>query len=90
MKNWKNIFIASAVVALLYLVICGLGAGASGDEYFHVNHSEDVFNYYKTLGEDKTAATVTDKNNLPFYSQFPDTFIQFIIKTLSAQELLHF
>ena len=52
MKNWKNIFIISAVIALLYLVICGLGAGASGDEYFHEKHSEDVFNYYKTLGED--------------------------------------
>lgn len=81
MKNWKNIFIASAVFALLYLIICGFGAGASGDEYFHVNHSENVFNYYKTFGEDKTAATPTDNNNLPYYSQLPDTFIQFIIKT---------
>ena len=88
MKNWKNIFIASAVVALLYLIICGLGAGASGDEYFHVNHSEDVFNYYKTLGEDKTAATVTEKNNLPFYSQFPDTFIQFVIKTFGIDNYM--
>ena len=88
MKNWKNIFIISAVIALLYLVICGLGAGASGDEYFHVNHSEDVFNYYKTLGEDKTAATPTQSNNLPFYSQFPDTFIQFVIKAFGIDNYM--
>lgn len=88
MKNWKNIFIASAVVALLYLIICGLGAGASGDEYFHVNHSEDVFNYYKTLGKDKTAATITNNNNLPYYSQLPDTFIQLIIKTFDIDNYM--
>jgi tetratricopeptide (TPR) repeat protein len=88
MKNWKNIFIASAVFALLYLIICGFGAGASGDEYFHVNHSENVFNYYKTFGEDKTAATPTDNNNLPYYSQLPDTFIQFIIKTFGIDNYM--
>ena len=88
MKNWKNIFIISAVIALLYLVICGLGAGASGDEYFHVNHSEDVFNYYKTLGEDKTAATITEQNNLPYYSQLPDTIIQLIIKTFGIDNYM--
>ena len=88
MKNWKNIFIASAVFALLYLIICGFGAGASGDEYFHVNHSENVFNYYKTFGEDKTAATPTDNNNLPYYSQLPDTFIQLIIKTFGIDNYM--
>lgn len=88
MKNWKNIFIASAVFALLYLIICGFGAGASGDEYFHVNHSENIFNYYKTFGEDKTAATPTDNNNLPYYSQLPDTFIQFIIKTFGIDNYM--
>jgi tetratricopeptide (TPR) repeat protein len=88
MKNWKNIFIASAVFALLYLIICGFGAGASGDEYFHVNHSENVFSYYKTFGEDKTAATPTDNNNLPYYSQLPDTFIQLIIKTFGIDNYM--
>jgi tetratricopeptide (TPR) repeat protein len=88
MKNWKNIFIASAVFALLYLIICGFGAGASGDEYFHVNHSENVFNYYKTFGEDKTAATPTDNNNLPYYSQLPDTFIQLIIKAFGIDNYM--
>lgn len=80
MEKSKKIFLVTIAIALLSLIICGLGAGASGDEYFHVNHSQDVFNYYKTFGKDKTAATPTAENNLPYYSQLPDTIIQFFIE----------
>ncbi len=85
---WRPLFILFLLIALGYLVICGFQAGASGDEYFHVNHSQDVFNYYKTLGKDKTAATITDNNNLPYYSQLPDTFIQLIINIFNIDDYM--
>ena len=88
MEKSKKIFLISIIIALVSLVVCGLGAGSSGDEYFHVNHSQDVFNYYKTLGEDKTAATPTADNNLPYYSQLPDTFIQLIIETFGIDNYM--
>ncbi|MBO7277454.1 MAG: hypothetical protein J6U84_05780 [Bacteroidales bacterium] len=88
MEKSKKIFLVSIIIALVSLVVCGLGAGTSGDEYFHVNHSQDVFNYYKTLGEDKTAATPTSENNLPYYSQLPDTFIQLIIETFGINNYM--
>lgn len=30
-------------------------AGISGDEYYHVDHAEKVYNYYKSLGKDSLA-----------------------------------
>jgi tetratricopeptide (TPR) repeat protein len=76
---WRTVFLFAIILSLIGLLVLAKDAGISGDEYFHVHHSKDVINYYKTLGEDKTAAIPTASNNLPYYSQSPDTFIHLLI-----------
>ncbi len=85
---WRPIFILAAVFSLVALLVLAKDAGISGDEFFHVHHSQDVFNYYKTAGEDKTAATPTLANNLPYYSQSPDTFIHLLIDIFGVEDYM--
>lgn len=85
---WRPVFLISIVSFLFGLIILASDAGFSGDEFFHVHHSKDVINYYKTLGEDKTAAIPTETNNLPYYSQSPDTFIHLIIDAFGIENYM--
>ena len=84
-KIWRPVFLFVLALSLFGLLFLAKDAGISGDEFFHVHHSQDVFNYYKTFGEDKTAATPTESNNLPYYSQSPDTFIHLLINTFCME-----
>ena len=62
---WKWIFIALAAIGLISIVCMSTGAGMSGDEHFHSEHAKNVYNYYATVGEDSTAAVITEDYNLP-------------------------
>ena len=87
-KIWRPVFLFVLALSLFGLLFLAKDAGISGDEFFHVHHSQDVFNYYKTFGEDKTAATPTESNNLPYYSQSPDTFIHLLINTFGIEDYM--
>lgn len=54
------------------MIFASQDAGISGDEFFHTEHAEHVFNFYKTRGQDTLATTVTESNNLPLYGQLID------------------
>ena len=54
------------------MIFASQDAGISGDEFFHTEHAEHVFNFYKTGGQDTLATTVTESNNLPLYGQLID------------------
>lgn len=85
---WRPVFVLVMVLSLVGLLVLQNSAGISGDEYFHVEHSQDVLSYYKTFGKDKTAATPTPDNNLPYYSQLPDTVIHAIINAFGIEDYI--
>lgn len=72
-KNiWQYIFYIIAGISLISMIFASQDAGISGDEFFHTEHAEHVFNFYKTGGQDTLATTVTESNNLPLYGQLID------------------
>jgi len=83
---WKWIFWALASVALIAIIALSLSAGNSGDEHFHLEQAEHVYNYYATGGQDSTAAVVTPKYNLPYYGQCVDNLAYFIVKKCNIQD----
>lgn len=70
----KGVFVLLAVASLIVLVVGSFGAGMSGDDEIHNVHAAHVYDFYRTLGKDKTAAVVTDQYNLPLYGQVVDNF----------------
>lgn len=70
----KGVFVLLALVSLVLLVVGSFGAGMSGDEEFHNDHAVHIYDFYRTFGQDKTAAVVTEKYNLPLYGQVVDNF----------------
>lgn len=72
-KNiWQYLFYIIGAISLISMIFASQDAGISGDEFFHTEHAEHVFNFYKTGGQDTLATTVTDNNNLPLYGQLID------------------
>ena len=45
-----------AAIGLISIISMSTDAGMSGDEHFHTEHAENVYNYYATFGQDSTAA----------------------------------
>lgn len=87
---YRPLYVVLLAVMLGTMMILSTDAGISGDEHLHVKHAKDILNYYKTLGEDKTAATITASNNLPYYGQLPDTVIYIITELFSIDDYMGF
>ena len=85
-KIWRWVFIAFSAIALISMIIMSTDAGMSGDEHFHTEQAENVYNYYATWGQDSTAAVVTDDYNLPYYGQSVDNLAYFITKTFGIED----
>ncbi len=84
---WKWLFWGIALVALVTIMLLSRGAGISGDEKFHLDQAENVYNYYATGGKDSTAAVVTPDYNLPYYGQSVDNFAYFVTKTFHIDDV---
>lgn len=84
---WKWIFWGVAALGLVVIMLLSRGAGNSGDEHFHLEQAEHVYNYYATGGEDSTAAVVTPNYNLPYYGQSVDNLAYFITKTFHIDNI---
>ena len=65
------------ILLLGVFIRLSLDAGISGDEYLHLNHSYDVINYYKTLGQDRSCMH-TPKTFLKYYGQSYDNLATLI------------
>lgn len=87
---WQYIYIGIAGLGLIILIVLSQKAGISGDEFYHYDHAENVYNYYKTLGKDSTAAVVTPNYNLPYYGQVADNIAYFFTKTFSIDDFMGF
>ncbi|WP_297092381.1 tetratricopeptide repeat protein [uncultured Draconibacterium sp.] len=69
----KLIFIGISAVLLGIMSILSQDAGISGDEYFHVDHAESVWNFYKSMGKDKAA--LYNDHTLHLYGQSLDNLV---------------
>ncbi len=85
-KIWRWVFIAVSAISLISMIIMSTDAGMSGDEHFHTEQAENVYNYYATFGQDSTAAVVTPDYNLPYYGQSVDNLAYFITKTFGIED----
>ncbi len=84
---WKWIFMGLAFTSLVTIILLCLSAGNSGDEHFHLEQAENVYNYYATGGKDSTAAVVTPEYNLPYYGQCVDNFAYFVTKIFNIENI---
>jgi tetratricopeptide (TPR) repeat protein len=64
----KNLFFVISLISLIGMLAMSQSAGISGDEHVNYEHSEFVYNYYQTLGQDTTALN-TPKTKLKHYGQ---------------------
>ncbi|MDX9882294.1 MAG: tetratricopeptide repeat protein [Prolixibacteraceae bacterium] len=88
-KKLKIVFWGLSVVFLLAVLIISRDAGISGDEEVHYKHSEMVYNYFKTLGKDKSALD-TPKTHLQYYGQSFDNFVTILIHVFNIDDVYGF
>ncbi len=88
-KKLKIVFWGLLVVFLLAVLIISRDAGISGDEEVHYKHSEMVYNYFKTLGNDKSALD-TPKTHLQYYGQSFDNFVTILIHLFNIDDVYGF
>ena len=82
----KIIFIGFSIVLLVTMMFMSRNAGISGDEYFHVDHAEKVFNYYKTFGKD-TLALNDSEGLLHLYGQSLDNEVHFFNEWFNVEDI---
>ncbi len=70
----KGAFYLLCLFGFIFLFWGSFHAGMSGDEEIHNVQAAHVYDFYRTLGKDSTAAVVTDSYNLPLYGQVVDNF----------------
>lgn len=85
-EPWFWIFIGICFAGLIAILLMSRQAGNSGDEHFHLEQAEHVYNYFATGGKDSTAAVVTPEYNLPYYGQCVDNLAYFISHATSADD----
>ncbi|MCT4590704.1 MAG: tetratricopeptide repeat protein [Carboxylicivirga sp.] len=89
MKSGTSYNFLLAAVALCVLGIWiyhGLEAGISGDEYVHLNHANDVLDYYLSFGQDRSALH-TPVTNLKYYGQGFDNLAALIIRVFEIDDI---
>ncbi|HZL12115.1 MAG TPA: tetratricopeptide repeat protein [Prolixibacteraceae bacterium] len=88
-KNLKLIFSVLAIVMLSAMLLISRDAGISGDEEVHYKHSEMVYNYFSTLGNDKSSLH-TPKTHLQYYGQASDNLVTMLIHGFGIEDIYGF
>ncbi|WP_299579092.1 tetratricopeptide repeat protein [uncultured Sunxiuqinia sp.] len=88
-RHLKILFYMSALIMLVSLLFISRDAGISGDEEVHYLHSEEVYEYFATLGKDRDALN-TPKTHLQYYGQTPDNMATILIHWLGIEEVYAF
>jgi tetratricopeptide (TPR) repeat protein len=89
----KRIFILILTLQLIYMLAASLGAGISADEFRHNEQARKVFNYYSTLGKDKSALGSTRQDPMQYNGQSFDNLMYLagkIFKVDNYMEMRHF
>ncbi|MCM1168366.1 MAG: GtrA family protein [Bacteroides sp.] len=86
--KYKLAFYILCAVGLVFMIAGSFGVGMSGDEHFHIPQAEHVYDFYRTLGKDQAAITVTPSNNLPMYGQFVDNVVYLVCRALDIEDIM--
>src|SRR5665648_785456 len=78
-----------AIVMLSAMLLISRDAGISGDEAVHYKHSEMVYNYFSTLGNDKSSLH-TPKTHLQYYGQASDNLVTMLIHGFGIEDIYGF
>lgn len=88
-KALKYIFYAVAAVMLIIMIYLSRLAGISCDEVLHYGHSEAVYSYFATGGEDKSALD-TPETHLKYYGQSYDNTVTILIHWFGIDDVYAF
>jgi tetratricopeptide (TPR) repeat protein len=85
----KYIFWSLLILVLAFILITSKYAGITCDEVLHYNQSKDVWNYFATGGEDKSALS-NPVWHLSYYGQSYDNIVTFIAQWLKIEDIYSF
>lgn len=88
-KRLKIVFVILSVVVLAIMLLISRDAGISGDEEVHYKQSEMVFDYFASMGKDKSAVN-TPKTHLQYYGQAFDNFTTILIHFFGIDDIYTF
>jgi len=88
-KKIKLIFWILALIMLAVLLLISRDAGISGDEEVHYQQSEMVYNYFSSLGIDKSSID-TPKTHLQYYGQTFDNLVTILIHWFGIEDIYGF
>jgi len=88
-RHLKIIFVALALLMLAAMIVISRDAGISGDEEVHYKHSEQVYNYFKTMGADQSALH-TPNTHLQYYGQAFDNIVTILIHWFNIEDIYGF
>ncbi|MGV8139972.1 MAG: hypothetical protein AB2L20_32710 [Mangrovibacterium sp.] len=88
-QHLKILFFSFAFIMLAALLLISRDAGISGDEEVHYRHSEDVYDYFASMGKDQDALS-TPKTHLQYYGQTPDNIATILIHWLNIEDIYGF
>ncbi len=88
-QHLKILFFVLAFAMLAGLLLISRDAGISGDEEVHYRHSEDVYDYFASMGKDQDALS-TPKTHLQYYGQTPDNIATILTHWLGIEDIYGF
>ena len=88
-KSLKYFFYFASLILLAAMIILSRNAGISCDEVLHYNHSESVYNFFATNGNDISALNTPD-SHLKYYGQSYDNIVTFLAKWLKIEDIYDF
>ena len=89
-EKWlKYIFLFCATLLLGLMLLMSRDAGVTCDEVLHYNHSVSVYNYFASLGKDKSALN-TPVTHLQYYGQSYDNIVTILIKWFGVDDIYTF
>lgn len=88
-KKLQIIFLTLAILMLAAMLMISRDAGISGDEEVHYKQSEMVYNYFSTLGKDKSSLQ-TPVTNLKYYGQAFDNLVTILIHWFGIEDIYGF
>jgi hypothetical protein len=88
-KYLKYIFLTASSILLIGMLLMSRKAGVTCDEVLHYNHSVSVYNYFATLGEDKSSID-TPVSHLQYYGQSYDNIVTILTEWLGIRDIYGF
>ena len=88
-KQLKYLFFAASFLLLIFMLLMTRKAGITCDEVLHYNHSVSVYNYFATLGRDKSSLD-TPVTHLQYYGQSYDNIVTILTKWFGISDIYGF